>query len=207
MRYLLFVDTETTGLAKDLSLPPAASSNWPRLVELGFLVYSEKGKLETWYTEVIEPEGFTIPEEAVKIHSISTARAIATGIKLTSALSYFKFWAEQCDYIIAHNLQFDKGVLDAEYYRAGIDGPDPLNVPICTKELSTSFCALPSKDGKPGYKKPSLQELHAKLFGKGFKNHHYALNDAQVLAKCFFKLKELNVISLDKQPAQTLLKP
>jgi hypothetical protein len=56
---------------------------------------------------------------------------------------------------------------------------------------TTDFCALP---GYYGYKWPTLQELHKKLFGRGFEDAHDAYIDVSVTVKCFFELKILGKI-------------
>jgi DNA polymerase III subunit epsilon len=58
-------------------------------------------------------------------------------------------------------------------------------------QLATNFCRLP---GPYGYKWPSLQELHLKLFNEQFKGAHQALADVRACARCYFELKRLNVV-------------
>ncbi|RLD79235.1 MAG: 3'-5' exonuclease, partial [Bacteroidetes bacterium] len=43
---------------------------------------------------------------------------------------------------------------------------------------------------------PNLMELHKKLFGHGFEEAHNAAADIGATANCFWKLKELGVISV-----------
>ncbi len=58
-------------------------------------------------------------------------------------------------------------------------------------ESSIDFCAIP---GYYGYKYPSLQELHKKLFNYEFEDAHNALSDIRATLKCFFELKEREII-------------
>ena len=62
---------------------------------------------------------------------------------------------------------------------------------ICTMKCSTDFCKLP---GKKGFKSPRLSELHQVLFGTGFDNAHNAMADVEATARCFWKLKEKNLV-------------
>ena len=56
---------------------------------------------------------------------------------------------------------------------------------------STDYCKIP---GRYGYKWPNLAELHKKLFNADFEEAHNALVDVEITAKCFWKLKELEII-------------
>ena len=42
--FLIF-DTETTGLPKNYNAPLSDSENWPRLVQLAFQMFDDKGNL------------------------------------------------------------------------------------------------------------------------------------------------------------------
>lgn len=65
---------------------------------------------------------------------------------------------------------------------------------ICTKERSTSYCAIPSPNGFNDYKWPTLSELHRKLFGTDFENSHSAFADVNATVKCFWEMKKLGLI-------------
>ena len=56
---------------------------------------------------------------------------------------------------------------------------------------STEFCQLP---GKYGYKWPTLTELHTILFNESFDDAHDAASDCLACMKCYFRLKELDVL-------------
>jgi len=75
----LFFDTETTGLPRNWKAPVTDLNNWPRLVQLAYLLYDENGNKITGGDYIIKPEGFTIPINASRIHGISTERAIREG--------------------------------------------------------------------------------------------------------------------------------
>jgi len=69
----LFFDTETTGLPRNWKAPVTDLKNWPRLVQLAFLVYDEKGTQISAGDFIIKPEGFKIPADVSLIHGISQA--------------------------------------------------------------------------------------------------------------------------------------
>ena len=188
----LFFDTETTGLPARFDADFCDVDNWPRMVQLGFLAYDDSGKLQDSADMIIKPEGFTIPEEVVRIHGISTERALADGVGLSEALEKFVCALDEASVLVSHNIDFDHKIVGAELYRFGLHSDVETLKEIkkfCTMKSTTDFCAIP-KDGY-GYKWPTLSQLHWKLFAKEFSGMHSAYQDAEACARCFFKLKEL----------------
>lgn len=190
----LFFDTETTGLPQRWDADFCDTDNWPRMVQLGFLAYDDAGKLQDSADLIIKPEGFTIPEEVVRIHGISTERALAEGVALAEALDKFVDALDEAHTLIGHNIDFDQKILGAELYRLGLHSDiDTLKEieKVCTMKSTTNFCAIPKSGYGYGYKWPTLAQLHWKLFAKEFAGAHSAYTDAEACAKCFFRLKEL----------------
>ena len=91
------------------------------------------------------------------------------------------------DYLIAHNINFDKNVISAEFIRYQVKPRSKL-IKLCTMQESTDYCKIKNKWG--GYKWPSLIELHNHLFGEDFDGAHDALADVKACAKSFFELKK-----------------
>lgn len=186
----LFFDTETTGLPKRWNAPATDFNNWPRLVQIAWILYDEKGNELRRADYIIKPEGFFIPKEAESIHGISNERASMEGILLKRALTEFLTAMKKCAILVAHNMSFDEKIVEAEFLREKMKY-DLRIKKICTKLSSTNFCRLP---GNYGYKWPSLTQLHNKLFGADFENAHNASSDVKICAKCFFELKRLGVL-------------
>lgn len=92
-------------------------------------------------------------------------------------------------------MNFDEKVIGAEFLRLNKKNKLTKIKKICTKEVSTDFCALPNSKGS-GYKWPTLAELHKKLFNNEMKEAHNAISDVQACAKCFFKLKDNGLIRM-----------
>jgi len=191
----LFFDTETTGLPQRWNADFCDVDNWPRMVQLGFLVYDDAGKLKESADLIIKPDGFIIPNEVVRIHGISTERALAEGIALAEALDKFVGVLDEAHTLIGHNVEFDQKILGTELYRLGLhDDLETLKEidKVCTMKSSTNYCAIPKNSGYgAGYKWPTLAQLHWKLFAREFAGAHSAYQDAETCAKCFFKLKEM----------------
>lgn len=193
---ILFFDTETTGVPTNRKAPPTAIYNWPRLVELSWMVCTETGEPvpEKQQTLIIRPNGFEIPASAANIHGITTERAMAEGVMLSTALKAFMKDVQSADLLVAHNADFDINIIACELYRLSVI-PFISKRFLCTMQESTEFCAIPSQYRKE-FKWPGLQELHQKLFGEGFDGEHSAEVDTSILQKCFFSLLEKGVISL-----------
>ncbi len=175
----LFFDTETTGLPRDWNAPLSDLDNWPRLVQIAWLQYDNKGKELSGRNHIIKPEGFTIPLDASEIHGITTTRAQQEGIALKTVLEEFAMLIDKSSLLVAHNMAFDKKIVGAEFLRKGINNNLTQTQKICTMEESTTFCKLP---GNYGYKWPKLTELHSKLFNNEFEEAHNAAIDITACA-------------------------
>jgi DNA polymerase III subunit epsilon len=191
----LFFDTETVGLPRNWKAPVTDLSNWPRLVQLAYLVYDEKGNLLSAKNSIIRPDGFTIPKDASEIHGITTEIAKARGVPLLSVLSDFKTQVTNSKYLVAHNIKFDEMIVGAEFLRCNLANAIARKKRICTMEVGTDFCRI---IGRYGYKWPSLSELHYKLFREGFDEAHNAAVDIQITAKCFWELMRVDVLKPQK---------
>jgi len=187
----LFFDTETTGLPLSWDAPVEELENWPRLVQIAWLVYDEDGIEIEKVSKIIMPEGFTIPSEASDIHGISTERAYDEGEDLCEVLEAFMNSLKKCKIMVAHNMAFDEKIIRAEFLRKNISNNIQQLKKICTMLSSVNLCKLPSHYG---YKWPKLMELHKVLFGVEFEDAHDALADIEACAKCFWKLRELHFL-------------
>jgi len=190
----LFFDTETTGLPKDWNAHVREVDNWPRIVQIAWSHYTEGGKKLAEHEYIIKPDGYEIPFEASKIHGITTSRAIHEGVDLNYVLDLFSLTMSNSKYLVAHNIDFDKKVIGAEYIRKdreiAYEAIKKIEK-ICTMKSSTKFCGIKSGHG---YKWPTMMELHTKLFGSTFIGAHGALADMDAMVKCFFELKKKQII-------------
>lgn len=187
----LFFDTETTGLPRNWNAPVTDLDNWPRLVQLAWKLYDEKGVFLESGNKIIKPEGFIIPKESSNIHGITTELASKEGSSLLDVLIVFKKMVDLSEFIIGHNISYDEKIIRAEFLRKGMG--DPLNKKnlICTKEGGVEICAI---QGPYGYKWPKLSELYQKLFGKDFSGAHNALADVTATADCFWEMRKRGIL-------------
>jgi len=193
MKKYLFFDTETTGLPKNYNLPPSCVDNWPRLVQLAWIINDENGEEILKKDYIIKPEGFSIPEEVSKIHKITTEKAMSEGEELKKVLKVFASHIVKCDLLVGHNILFDERIVESEMIRNKI--PVSFNYAniFCTMKNTTEFCRI---KGQYGYKWPNLQELHQNLFNYNFEDAHNAFSDVSATSKCFWELKKLGIINV-----------
>lgn len=189
--YYLFFDTETTGVPNDYNAPASDIDNWPRLVQIGWILSEENGNVINTGNYIIQPSGYAIPKEASNVHGITTERAMKEGVPIELAINLFLESAKSAKVIVGHNISFDQHVVGAELYRLHIDDIISQRESICTMRSSTEYCQIP---GYYGYKWPKLQELHGKLFGFEFDDAHDAMADIAATKKCFFEMKKRHII-------------
>ena len=189
--YFLFFDTETTGLPKNYDEPASNTKNWPRLVQLAWILTDARCRRLSSHCMIVKPDGFSIPFAAEDVHGISTSVALQKGRPLREVITAFLKDAKLAKYFVGHNISFDQNVVGAELHRLGIDDTISTAPAICTMKETVDFCALECDDDCDemiGYKYPSLQELHMKLFNKEFDNAHDAMADVSATLKCFYFL-------------------
>ncbi len=191
----LFFDTETTGLPNNWNAPVTDTRNWPRMVQLAFILCQPDGVIVEDQNYIIKPDGYKIPLDVSRIHGITTERANREGVELSSVLKHFQSFVKKATLLVAHNMDFDEKILGCEFHR--LTGRNPLTSKqkFCTMKSPSviDYCAIPPfRFGK--YKWPKLSELHKKLFGTDFDEAHNASFDIQATAKCFWELKRLGEI-------------
>jgi DNA polymerase-3 subunit epsilon len=166
MRCLVF-DTETTGLLRPATV---ALEHQPKIIELGIAIV-EDGEVVSEHNWLINP-GELITDEINKITGI-------TNDELAGQRSFREIWTDEahklfigCDAVIAHNLPFDKGMVDNEMRRMTGEGfgcgwP---SVQICTvQEFKHIF----------GHR-PKLTDLYKRYVGEP-KQTHRAIEDVRML--------------------------
>jgi DNA polymerase III subunit epsilon len=188
----LFFDTETTGIPQNYKAPASDLKNWPRLVQLAWLLADDEAREVASAQLIVKPDGFTIPDDAARIHGITTDIAIQHGVELKAVLAAVTPALTQAAVLVAHNMPFDEKILGAEFLRAGHRNVVESKTRRCTMQEATDYCQLP---GRYGYKWPTLAELHTRLFGTPFKGAHSALVDVRACARCYFELKRLKVMA------------
>jgi DNA polymerase-3 subunit epsilon len=191
--YLVF-DTETTGIPRSHDAPASDIENWPRLIQIAWLLADAEGRELGSQAFIIRPEGFVIPDGATRVHGSDTQTARRLGIEVSGALDAFATDLSAAEILVDHNVRFDERVIGAEFFRAGrMRNPIESKTRYCTMREATDFCRIPG--GPRGYKWPTLDQLHRTLFGVGVEAAHNAIADVRACAACFFELKRRGVMS------------
>lgn len=193
--YLLFIDTEASGLPKKWDLPYSTSGNWPYAVQVSWVIYSKDGKKIREQNHYISNNDFDICATAFRIHGLTKNFLQHNGIPLNHLLGLLaKDVGEYQPMIVGHFLELDYHILAAGYYREGIDNP--------FNGLST-FCIMMASrhlQQNPHNKYLRLGDLYELLFKKPLVGQHNALTDAAATAECFFELLKRNEIGSFTQP-------
>lgn len=182
---ILIFDTETTGLApyaqrgKGLEHPKNIEA-WRdcRVVQIAWMICDSCGGVKKERDYIIKPKYFMIPDEAAKIHGITQQKAKAEGVALVTVLEELLADLKTCDLLVAHNIQFDLGVVLSEIYRAGLEGDVLEKIP--------KYCTMLA-GCKENEKWPKLSELYVRYFNKLPEVElHRALNDVELCRAIFF---------------------
>jgi DNA polymerase-3 subunit epsilon len=170
---VLFFDTETTGLPPRLEPTADTLPQWDgcRMVQIAWEVWSSNQKSEC-HSYLIQPDGFEIPEEAQRIHGISTAEALEKGLPLKRVLELFLRSMKGVRRMVAHNISFDVSILKSELLRAGL-----------AVKLPSLYCTM--KMGTPkGKKWMRLGEMYLSSFGRSAEETYGELHRADVDVRC-----------------------
>ena len=203
--YLIF-DTETTGLPKKWKAPLTDSENWPRCIQIAWQIHDAAGTVISHEDYLIQPNGYTIPFDSEQIHGISTALAEAQGVPLDEVLEKFHKALDECDYVVGHNVSFDRNIMGADYLRAGLEDvlENKAVIDTCTEETA-QLCQLPGGRGGK-FKLPTLSELYRFLFKESFMEAHNATADVEATSRAFLELLRQDKIhpkAFDNQAVQT----
>jgi DNA polymerase-3 subunit alpha len=177
----LFFDTETTGLDD------------PQLVQLAYILSDENGRIIEQDDFIVKPYGFEIPEDAVKIHGISTEIANEKGVRASVVLDNFKRVLNKADKVIAHNVAFDVKVMNITFEKFGYKQMFLKKRLICTANDIKTGRLFPNFMKKITNRQ-KLSSLYYNLFNEKLVDAHTAYADTIALYKCFWILKSKNLL-------------
>jgi DNA polymerase III epsilon subunit-like protein len=183
----IIIDTETTGLTKLSFANRFNYKQWPRMVQIAWAIVDE-GSILRQEGHLIQPNGFTIPAIVTQIHGINQEHAIKNGIPIHEALHKLKIAFDTCDTVIAHNINYDIGIIESEALRQEFS----IKIPpqrVCTMHLGQQYLIRSKGVRRGGY--PKLSQLYEMLFGFNYSRPHDANNDVIACFHLYKKLKQL----------------
>lgn len=192
---IFFFDTETTGFVnKRASLQDDCQ---PHLVQIAGQLTSDEGEMLSQFSFVVNP-GVPIPKSASDVHGITNEKAEACGISETSALGLFIRMAGRADLVVAHNIDFDRTVMEVMCARQIVTAP--IYQEFCTMKAAKPVVNLPPTErmvaaGMNGPKAPKLEECIGHFFDEPLEGAHDALVDVIACKRVFFHLKGLEAQS------------
>lgn len=195
---ILFFDTETTGFFQDRL--PIDHPDQPYIVQLAAELVDDEGAPVAGFSFIVDPGigEISIPERASTVHGITDERAARFGVSAEFALSAFTHLYQRADLVCAHNIKFDRGVIEAaisRHYRKVM----PLRKALfCTMEAATPILNLPPTErmkavGFDKTKPPKLEECIRYFFNEELDGAHDAMVDVRACRRVYFHLKSLEV--------------
>ncbi|MHC2991349.1 hypothetical protein OB13_07040 [Pontibacter sp. HJ8] len=181
--YLLFVDTETSGLPKDWSKPYSTPGSWPHVVQVAWVLYTREGeklKEENYY---IRASDYEVSPASQHIHGLSDDFLRENGEDRNAVMQLLH--ADLIRYqplVVGHFMQLDYHMLGLSFYRSGLDNPLTKLPNFCTMRATSHFIR------ESRHRNLRLGELYLRLFRTPLQNEHNALSDASATALCFFEL-------------------
>lgn len=198
---ILFFDTETTGFFQDKL--PVDDPLQPYIVQLGAQLCDDGGSVVAGFSLVVDPgisSGVFIPDHVSKVHGITDEHAAKFGVSAEFALNAFTHLYQRADLIVAHNMKFDRGVMEAaisRHYKKVM----PLRKSLfCTMEAASPITNLPPTDrmkaaGFTKPKPPKLEECIRHFFNEDLVDAHDAMADVVACRRVYFHLKSLETVT------------
>jgi DNA polymerase-3 subunit epsilon len=190
---ILFFDTETTGFFNERL--PVNHESQPYMVQLAAQLCEDNGTPVAGFSLVIDP-GVPIPETASRVHGITNERAAKLGTSADFALSAFVHLYQRADILVAHNIKFDKGVMEAAIARYYGKAKPLTKILFCTMEAATPIVNMPPTErmlaagfNKP--KPPKLGECIRHFFNEELEDAHDAMVDLTACRRVYIHLKSL----------------
>ncbi|PSR54747.1 3'-5' exonuclease [Adhaeribacter arboris] len=200
--YILFIDTEASGLPKNWNAPFSLAGNWPYAVQVSWLIYTRDGQQLKFENHYVHEDDFQITPSAFRVHGITHEFLREQGESRKKILTLLAKDLQQYQpLVVGHFMKFDALVLGADFYRTGLENPIDNLPTFCTMEATTHYVR------NPRIKYLRLGDLYHILFNNSLEQQHNALVDARATADCFFELVKRYEIDLEKILQQEINQP
>lgn len=194
---ILFFDTETTGFFQDRL--PVDHPGQPYIVQLAAELAGDDGEPVAGFSFIVDPgisDGVLIPARASEVHGITNERAVQFGVSAEFALSAFTHLYQRADIVCAHNIKFDRGVMEAAIVRHYGKIMPLRKTLFCTMEAASPIVNLPPTErmlaaGFTKPKPPKLEECIKHFFDEELDGAHDAMIDVRACRRVYYHLKTL----------------
>lgn len=179
MSLVCVFDTETTDLISSMLIP---LDKQPRIIEINAQLIDPETFLEEGPIEELDflcHPGFKINETVQKITGIKPDD-LQGKAPFRSRAEEVNDFLQSAEEFVAHNLAFDKAIVEIEMERSGLDFSWPSG--------SVMTCTVEETEHLKGHRL-KLSDLYEHLFGETFEGAHRAKADVDALVKCFVKLR------------------
>lgn len=191
---IVFYDTETSGLPIRKYEFGRLYITQPYIVQLAWLIYdTEKETIEKYIRYVKVNKSIHISEKSTEIHGITREILEEKGQHLIDVLNDFRKSTQHSELFVAHNVAFDKPLIEKECERNDLECVFNKQVEhYCTMKSNIERCAIEKMyKGKMSFKYPTLLELHNHLFPNNTnlkeEELHNAYNDVLLTFRCYFE--------------------
>lgn len=182
----LYIDVETTSLIRKDTDWETEYLKFPRIVSIAWRM----NEIQRYF--ILNQCGKPIPPQATNVHGITDDMCKESRYYIRPILRQFIREAEDSDFVIGHNIYFDSCIIKANVLREfGQDSEEAIKI----KEILHKSKRIDIMRKAVSYNKGwlTLEKMHNKLFGCGFKAHD-AQEDTKAVERCYLKLVELGVI-------------
>ena len=194
---ILVYDCETTGLVKGLDY---TSPNMPFLASITTILYDDEAhRVVASINSMVQPDGWTMPEEAGQVNGLTDEILYQLGIPLPALLPACIALMFKADLRVAHNAEFDAKVIAAALWRHIIKEDSEtkahevvkhwLGLPsYCTMQKSKSIVKALNKRGQVKY--PKLTEAYKFFCDRELDRAHSANADAVATLEIYLALQK-----------------
>lgn len=200
--YLLFVDTETSGVPRDWRLPYSSRGNWPHIAQLAWVVYTRDGQEIKAENHYVQPSDYDLSPASGSIHGLTLEFLRAHGQPRHAVMQ--RLHRDLCHYrprVVAHFMQLDFHMMGVGFHRAGLTNPLAQLPTFCTMLATGRLVRYPAQ----GFLR--LGELYQRLFHEPLQREHDALTDAYATARCFFAMRAQGIITTEIMAQQVPMGP
>jgi len=132
--FLLFIDTETSGIPDSWKEHDIIPEKWPYIVQIAWIILDRKGNLIRTENHFINEADIMIDPESFKIHGISREKLKQEGQTRKQVLEQLAGDMEQYSpLLVGHFVEFDLRMLSVGYQRIAHNNP---------LETLPSFCTM-----------------------------------------------------------------